>query len=230
MATVIYTSPIFGPVHSRRLGVSLGINLMPGDGKVCSFDCLYCECGLNGQHPSHLKRPTRAEVRTALEERLKEMKAVGPTPDVLTFAGNGEPTGHPDFAAIMDDVIALRNAYFPAAQVSVLSNATFILRPKVFDALMKVDNNILKPNIAEGYKKLSKNDKLRFLNISEGSLAECRNYIILSRDLDFINERQYNQLFCLIEETSKLLTNYSKGIINNNGLKETGNNESDTFV
>jgi S23 ribosomal protein. len=88
----------------------------------------------------------------------------------------------------------------------------------------------IEANIAEGYKKLSKNDKLRFLNISEGSLAECRNYIILSRDLDFINERQYNQLFCLIEETSKLLTNYSKGIINNNGLKETGNNESDTFV
>jgi len=144
MATVIYSSPIFGPVHSRRLGVSLGINLMPGDGKVCSFDCLYCECGLNAQHPSHLKRPTREEVRTALDGRLKEMKAHGPAPDVLTFAGNGEPTGHPDFADIMDDIIALRNAYFPAAQVSVLSNATFILRPAVFEALKKADNNILK--------------------------------------------------------------------------------------
>ena len=144
MSTVIYPSPIFGPVHSRRLGVSLGINLMPGDGKVCSFDCLYCECGLNAGHPAHLHRPTREEVQAALDERLRDMKAHGPAPDVLTFAGNGEPTGHPDFPGIMDDVIALRDAYFPAAQVSVLSNATFILRPKVFDALMKADNNILK--------------------------------------------------------------------------------------
>ena len=144
MATVIYSSPIFGPVHSRRLGVSLGINLMPGDGKVCSFDCLYCECGLNAQHPTHLKRPTRDEVRAALDARLKEMQADGPAPDVLTFAGNGEPTGHPDFAGIMDDVVALRDTYFPAAQVSVLSNATFILRPAVFEALKKDDNNILK--------------------------------------------------------------------------------------
>jgi len=144
VATVIYSSPIFGPVHSRRLGVSLGINLMPGDGKICSFDCLYCECGLNAAHPARLRRPSRAEVRTALEERLRDMKAHGPSPDVLTFAGNGEPTGHPDFPAIIDDVIALRDAYFPAAQVSVLSNATFITRPQVFAALMKVDNNILK--------------------------------------------------------------------------------------
>ncbi|MBO7498318.1 MAG: radical SAM protein [Bacteroidaceae bacterium] len=175
MATVIYSSPIFGPVHSRRLGVSLGINLMPGDGKVCSFDCLYCECGLNAQHPSHLKRPTREEVRTALEERLKEMKVGGPTPDVLTFAGNGEPTGHPDFAAIMDDVIALRNAYFPAAQVSVLSNATFILRPNVFDALMKVDNNILKlDTVSPGYIRLVNRPNGRY--DLEALIAKMRDF------------------------------------------------------
>ena len=144
MATVIYPSPIFGPVHSRRLGVSLGINLMPGDGKVCSFDCLYCECGLNAGHPAHLRRPTREEVVTALEARLRDMQEHGPTPDVLTFAGNGEPTGHPAFAAIMDDVIRLRDGYFPAAEVSVLSNATGIMRDDVFVALMKADNNILK--------------------------------------------------------------------------------------
>ena len=115
MSTVIYASPIFGPVHSRRLGVSLGINLMPADGKVCSFDCLYCECGLNARYPAHLKRPSRQEVAQALEERLKDMQANGPSPDVLTFAGHGEPTAHPDFAAIIDDVIAQRNRYFPAA-------------------------------------------------------------------------------------------------------------------
>lgn len=144
MATIIYPSPIFGPVHSRRLGVSLGINLLPGDGKLCSFDCLYCECGLRCEHPSHLRYPTREEVREALEKRLIDMTQNGPSPDVLTFAGNGEPTMHPEFPEIMDDVIALRDKYFPLARVSVLSNATFITRPKVFDTLLRVDNNILK--------------------------------------------------------------------------------------
>lgn len=144
MATIIYPSPIFGPVHSRRLGVSLGINLLPADGKHCTFDCLYCECGLNAERRPHLKLPTREAVREALEQRLIDMKANGPAPDVLTFAGNGEPTAHPDFPAIMADTLALRDKYFPAARVSVLSNATLILRPAVFDALMKVDNNILK--------------------------------------------------------------------------------------
>ena len=144
MSTVIYPSPIFGPVHSRRLGVSLGINLLPEDGKVCSFDCIYCECGFNSDHRAHKRFPTRKEVAQALEDRLKDMQANGPTPDVFTFAGNGEPTIHPDFAGIMDDTIALRNKYFPNAKVSVLSNSTFIHRPDVFAALMKVDNNILK--------------------------------------------------------------------------------------
>lgn len=144
MATVIYPSPIFGPVHSRRLGVSLGINLLPGDGKRCSFDCLYCECGLRSEHPSHLRYPDREEVREALEQRLIDMTLNGPTPDVLTFAGNGEPTMHPQFPDIIDDVLALRDRYFPLARVSVLSNATFITWQKVFDALLRVDNNILK--------------------------------------------------------------------------------------
>ena len=144
MSTVIYPSPIFGPIHSRRLGVSLGINLLPPDGKVCTFDCIYCECGFNADHRPKSKLPTHAEVIAALEKRLQDMKANGPSPDVLTFAGNGEPTSHPEFAAIMRDVIRLRNEYFPEAKVSVLSNSTFIHRPEVRDALMSVDNNILK--------------------------------------------------------------------------------------
>ena len=144
MSTVIYPSPIFGPIHSRRLGVSLGINLLPPDGKVCTFDCIYCECGFNADHRPKSKLPTHAEVIAALEKRLQDMKANGPSPDVLTFAGNGEPTSHPEFAAIMRDVIRLRNEYFPEAKVSVLSNSTFIHRPGVRDALMSVDNNILK--------------------------------------------------------------------------------------
>ena len=144
MSTIIYPSPIFGPVHSRRLGVSLGINLMPADGKVCTFDCIYCECGFNADHRPTLKRPTREEVSTALEARLRRMKDEGVLPDVLTFAGNGEPTAHPDFLNIIKDTITLRNRYCPAAKVSVLSNATLIMRPQVFEALTLVDNNILK--------------------------------------------------------------------------------------
>ena len=144
MATVIYPSPIFGPVHSRRLGVSLGINLLPADGKFCTFDCIYCECGFNGDHRPHQKLPTREEVRDALEARLQDMKQNGPKPDVLTFAGNGEPTAHPQFAGIIEDTLRLRDFYFPEAKVSVLSNSTFIHKPEVFDALNKIDNNILK--------------------------------------------------------------------------------------
>ena len=103
MSTIIYPSPIFGPVHSRRLGVSLGINLMPADGKVCTFDCIYCECGFNADHRPHLKRPTREQVAAALEEKLRDMSINGPRPDVLTFAGNGEPTAHPHFPEIIDE-------------------------------------------------------------------------------------------------------------------------------
>ena len=142
--TIIFPSPIFGPIHSRRLGVSLGINLLPDDGKVCSFDCIYCECGFNAEHRTKKLLPTREEVRMALEEKLKDMQANGPAPDVLTFAGNGEPTAHPHFPEIIEDTLALRDKYFPKAKVSVLSNSTFIDRPAVFEALNKIDNNILK--------------------------------------------------------------------------------------
>lgn len=153
--TVIYPSPIFGPVHSRRLGVSLGINLLPEDGKICSFDCIYCECGFNADHRAKKPFPTREEVRIALEEKLKDMQANGPAPDVLTFAGNGEPTAHPHFPEIIEDTLALRDAYFPKAKVSVLSNSTFIDRPAVFAALNKVDNNILKlDTVDEEYIRL----------------------------------------------------------------------------
>ena len=144
MSTIIYPSPIFGPVHSRRLGISLGINLLPADGKVCSFDCIYCECGFNEDHRPTLPMPTRQEVALKLEIKLQEMTTQGQLPDVLTFAGNGEPTCHPHFAEIIDDVIQLRNQYCPGAKVSVLSNSTMIHRPQVHDALMRVDNNILK--------------------------------------------------------------------------------------
>ena len=144
MSTIIYPSPVFGPVQSRRLGISLGINLLPPDGKVCSFDCIYCECGFNESHRPKQPLPTREQVATALERKLRQMQEDGQMPDVLTFAGNGEPTCHPHFADIIDDTILLRDLYCPQAKVSVLSNSTMIHRPQVHDALMRVDNNILK--------------------------------------------------------------------------------------
>lgn len=144
MSTIIYPSPIFGPVHSRRLGLSLGINLLPADGKVCSFDCIYCECGFNEDHRPNQPLPTREKVAQALEQKLQQMQQEGQLPDVLTFAGNGEPTCHPHFADIIADTIQLRNQYCPEAKVSVLSNATMIHRPEVHHALMLVDNNIQK--------------------------------------------------------------------------------------
>lgn len=144
MATIIYPSPIFGPVNSRRLGVSLGINLMPDDGKVCSFDCLYCECGFNADFRPKHKRPTRQEVKAALTEVLKKRHENEEPLDDITFAGNGEPTGHPDFHAIVEDTIEVRNQYFPEAKLSVLSNSTYIDKEDIRAALMLVDNNILK--------------------------------------------------------------------------------------
>ena len=144
MSTILFPAPIFGPVHSRRLGVSLGVNLMPADGKLCSFDCVYCECGFNKPSHSGSKRPSREQVKTDLEKQLQKMVEEGRLPDVITFAGNGEPTLHPDFAGIIDDTIALRDRYCPQAKVSVLSNATMAFKPDVHDALLKVDNNILK--------------------------------------------------------------------------------------
>lgn len=134
---------IFGPIHSRRLGLSLGVNLLPVDAKICSFNCIYCECGFNTTMQES-PIPTREQVNETLEAKLQEMVAEGQIPDVITFAGNGEPTLHADFEGIIDDTIALRNKYCPTAKVSVLSNSTRVHKPQVFRALNKVDNNILK--------------------------------------------------------------------------------------
>lgn len=144
MATIIYSSPIFGPIRSRRLGISLGINLLPPDGKVCTFDCIYCECGRNADYRPHLPMPTREEVRHALKGQLQLMKAEGLAPDVLTFAGNGEPTLHPQFPQIVGDTLDLRDRYFPQAKVSVLSNATRVTSSVIREALLRVDNPIMK--------------------------------------------------------------------------------------
>lgn len=144
MQTVLFHETIFGPVHSRRLGVSLGINLMPNDGKICSFDCLYCEAGFNAQGQGTSGIPSRNQVKKALRHRLAAMREAGETLDVITFSGNGEPTLHPEFKQIIVDVMRIRSEFYPEAKVSVLSNSTMAGRPLVAEALKMVDNNILK--------------------------------------------------------------------------------------
>lgn len=144
MSTFLFDRIVFGPVHSRRLGVSLGVNLLPPDGKLCSFNCIYCECGLNEERRTRTKLPARSEVKEALAGKLRAMQEAATAPDVITFAGNGEPTLHPEFAEIIDDTVALRDRYFPQTKIAVLSNATRIDREDVFRALLRVDDNILK--------------------------------------------------------------------------------------
>ncbi len=142
--TALYPQIVYGPVRSRRLGLSLGVNLLPLEAKLCTFDCIYCECGWNGDNSGSRRFNDREQVAAALESALVAMSAEGQLPDVVTFAGNGEPTMHPDFEAIIEDTIALRDKYAPSAKISVLSNATQLHREDVVRALCRVDNNILK--------------------------------------------------------------------------------------
>ncbi len=142
--TSLYDNIIFGPVRSRRLGLSLGVNLLPVESKLCNFDCIYCECGWNADHVGRRRFNSRQDVRNMLSQTLQRMVEQGEVPDVITFAGNGEPTMHPEFEQIIDDTISLRDQLCPSAKVSVLSNATQIHREDVRRALLRVDNNILK--------------------------------------------------------------------------------------
>lgn len=135
---------VFGPIFSRRLGASLGVNLLPSKGKLCNFDCVYCECGWNRDGVSDHVFPTYDQVSAALSDKMAKVSAEGIRVDSITFSGNGEPTMHPDFPAVIDLTLSLRDRYFPDAKVSVLSNATLIWRKDVAEALMKVDNPILK--------------------------------------------------------------------------------------
>ncbi|MDE6482553.1 MAG: radical SAM protein [Rikenellaceae bacterium] len=141
---MLFGDMVFGPVKSRRLGRSLGVNLLPVDGKLCNFDCIYCECGWTDAPDKPLRFNDRGVIAEALEARLRAMSEAGEGLDVITFAGNGEPTMHPHFAEIVDDTVALRDRLFPSAKVAVLSNATMIGRESVRKALERVDRAILK--------------------------------------------------------------------------------------
>ena len=135
---------VFGPIFSRRLGSSLGVNILPSKGKLCNFDCVYCECGWNKDGIADRRFPTYEEVVTAFEDKMSSLSAEGTKVDSITFSGNGEPTMHPDFPKIVDAVLNCRDRFFPQAKVSVLSNAYLVGRPSVAEALKRVDNPILK--------------------------------------------------------------------------------------
>ncbi|MBP3762621.1 MAG: radical SAM protein [Bacteroidales bacterium] len=141
---MIREETVFGPIFSRRLGSSLGINLLPERGKICNFDCIYCECGWNRDGREDTVLPTAGKVRTDLERMLEKLRAEGTPVDSITFSGDGEPTLNPEFPLIIDDTLRLRDRHYPAAKVSVLSNATRVHLPEVFDALRRVDNPIMK--------------------------------------------------------------------------------------
>ena len=155
---------VFGPIFSRRLGASLGVNVLPVKGKLCNFDCVYCECGWNRDGLSDRRFPRLAEVEQALQHKMEILKAEGAAVDSITFSGNGEPTLNPDFAAIVESTLRLRDMFFPNAKVSVLSNATMLGRPEVFEALRKIDNPILKIDA-------SSDALIRLMNRPSGSYA-----------------------------------------------------------
>ena len=145
MSGFLFHEVVFGPVRSRRLGLSLGINLLPLHSKHCSFNCIYCECGWTPVSTKEAPTlPSRELVAEALEKNLQELVADHCIPDALTFAGNGEPTIHPEFPGIVEDTLRLRDRYVPAAKVTVLSNASMVSNPEVFEALMRLDNNVQK--------------------------------------------------------------------------------------
>lgn len=144
MSGFLFEQIIFGPIRSRRLGISLGINLLPTVRKHCTFNCIYCECGWTLTKDVDEGFPVSAQIKQALEEKLKSMKSKEALLDSITFAGNGEPTLHPHFAQIIDDTIELRDTYYPQAKVSVLTNSSRASNPTIAEALLKTDQPILK--------------------------------------------------------------------------------------
>ena len=211
MATKLYNDIIFGPIHSRRLGLSLGVNLLPLENKVCTFDCIYCECGWTEKGCS-ARFNRREDVSRLLAQKLEEMAAAGTPPDVITFAGNGEPTMHPDFEAIIDDVIRTRDQHAPKAKVSVLTNGTMIRKESVRRALMRVDNNIVKLDSAfdetvrqidEPLGEYSVAETVEYMKLFEGHLIVQTMFLRGSfegRTVDNTTEREVAAWLKRIEE------------------------------
>ena len=216
---MLFDDIIFGPVTSRRLGKSLGINLLPCNSKICSFKCVYCECGFNPK-----KEQTKtdfhkvSEVSKRLELKLKEMTAEGNNPDVITFAGNGEPTLHPNFAEIIDKTVSFRNLYCPSTKIAVLSNASRIHIPEVFEALLKVDDNIQKidSTFPETIKLLNNPEKSFDLNRTIEFLKKFAGKVIIQTLFvkGIINRQQIdNSVDTEVEAWLKLIKEISPRLV-----------------
>ena len=205
MSGFLFNEIIFGPLKSRRLGISLGINLLPTNHKVCNYNCVYCECGWNQElNAEDIKLPGRTEIKNALQDRLIQLKNENMPLDSITFAGNGEPTMHPEFAGIVRDTLALRDQYMPGVKVAVLSNASMIGDPKVFAALMKLDYNIQKLDAGfQGLFELINNPVLPI------------NFSGMIRDLRKFNEK-------VIIQSLFLRGNYKGDIVDNTTETEVG--------
>lgn len=176
MDTHLFGSIIFGPVRSRRLGLSLGINLLPANKKICTFDCVYCECGWTDKTSAD-GLPKATEVIADLEKKLQEMQTAGELPDAITYAGNGEPTMHPEFDFIMQESVRLRNQYAPAAKITVLTNSTQLHKQKVADAVALADKGLLKLDstdpkqfelINRAAKGIELSDVMHFIELFKG--------------------------------------------------------------
>ncbi|MCX6232216.1 MAG: radical SAM protein [Bacteroidetes bacterium] len=182
MSGFLFNEIIFGPVKSRRLGISLGINLLPTNHKVCNYNCVYCECGWNKElNADDIKLPARIEIKNALEERLIKLKNENMPLDSITFAGNGEPSIHPEFIGIVDDVIELRNKYYPTARTTVLSNAGLLNNDAIFEALIKLDNNILKLDAGTDkmYHLINRGSKHIFLDEIVENLKKFKGKLVI---------------------------------------------------
>lgn len=199
--SILFHDVVFGPVHSRRLGVSLGVNLLPVDTKYCTFDCVYCECGWSHEKIDRdNKLPSRDSVREKLEDKLKEMQDSGRRPDAITFAGNGEPTIHPQFDLILEDTIRLRDRYFPDAQVSVLTNSSTLDKPAVLEALKKTGNSMMK--LDAGSEKM-----FRLINNPRSGITLGH---IIGKLKEFNGELIIQTLFVRGEKDGKVIDNTSE--------------------
>lgn len=202
---ILFDDIIFGPVLSRRLGLSLGINLLSVNSKICTFDCIYCECGwTKAKYSLPEEIPTALQVKELLEKKLQNMSTNKLKIDSITFAGNGEPTFHPEFSEIIDNTILLRNKYFPKTKVTVLSNASLINDEKIINALKKVDNNILKLDTGN-------NETFHLLN---KPMVDIELEIIVSNLKKFNGDLIIQSLFVRYEHNGRIIDNTSEDEIN----------------
>jgi wyosine [tRNA(Phe)-imidazoG37] synthetase (radical SAM superfamily) len=176
---------VYGPILSRRLGRSLGINLLPLNRKVCSFDCIYCQYGSENVTESRERGvpfPTVSEVLTCVESALRKPRTI----DYLTFSGNGEPTLHPEFPDIVKGVLSLRNDLRPQAKLAILSNSSQVNDPEILSALQLLDVPMMKLDAGDEKTFEAINRQAKTVEFAElvNGLKRIKNLVIQSLLID----------------------------------------------